>query len=135
MHLKDLISIIDGTVFTNNTYNQCQEIKYAFSCDLMSDAILLLGNIPTEVCNESFLSTGLPTIQTIKTAEILDMKVILVVRGKQPTKQIIDLAESKDMIIIGTKLTSFESSGRLYMNGIKAMLNFYNDPNLEDKNL
>lgn len=132
MKLKDLLSIIDGIVFTNNTYDEDKEINYAFSCDLMSDAILLLGNIPLEVCNKSFLSTGLPTIQTIKTAELLDINVILVVRGKKPTKQIIELAQSKNLIIVGTELTSFESSGRLYMNGIKAMLNFYKDPSKDE---
>ncbi len=83
MKLKDLLTIIDGIVFTKDGYDESKEINYAFSCDLMSDAILLLGNIPLEVCNESFLSTGLPTIQTIKTAELLDIKVILVVRSKK----------------------------------------------------
>ena len=93
MKISQLVEILDAQVFTANTYNPEREVNYAFSCDLMSDALMLLRNVPMKFCEEGLLATGLVTIQGVRTAEMLDINVLLLVRGKIPSQQVIKAAE------------------------------------------
>ncbi|MGE5628501.1 MAG: DRTGG domain-containing protein [Solirubrobacterales bacterium] len=88
------------------------EIKYAFASDLMSD-VLALAN------NDVMLITGLTNIQTIRTAEMKDIKCIIFVRGKVPDESVIELARQNDMIILCTKLTMFNTCGLLHLSGLQ----------------
>ena len=49
---------------------------------------------------------------------MLDVDVVCLVRGKIPAKQVVDLADESGIILIGTELTMFNLSGRLYQEGI-----------------
>jgi len=53
------------------------DIEYGWSCDLMSDVLAF-------VKNDVVLLTGLVHPQVIRTAEMLDIKAIVFVRGKKP---------------------------------------------------
>ena len=121
MKLKKLVNILDATVYTAKTYKPNKEVAFAFSCDLMSDALMMLRNVPLEFCEKGILSTGLVTIQGVRTADMLDVKVILLVRGKKPTDQVIQIAEEKDIIMLGTAYTMFSSNGKMYEAGIKGI--------------
>jgi predicted transcriptional regulator len=49
---------------------------------------------------------------------MMDIKVIVFVRGKNPTQEIIDLANEKSITILTTKHSMFIASGKLYEAGI-----------------
>ncbi|HBY65645.1 MAG TPA: hypothetical protein DEG42_04590, partial [Acholeplasmataceae bacterium] len=73
------------------------------------------------ILKESILITGLVTNQSIRTAEMLDVEVVLLVRGKIPSIKVVDLAIDSRVILLGTKLTMFNTSGMLYADGIKGI--------------
>jgi hypothetical protein len=87
------------------------EIRSAFASDLMSDVLSLVDG-------DVVLLTGLTNIQTIRTAEMKDIKCIVFVRGKIPDKSVIILAEEKGICLLSTKYIMFYSCGILFDNGL-----------------
>ena len=88
----------------------------------MSDALMILNSVKDQrILKESILITGLVTNQSIRTAEMLDVEVVLLVRGKIPSIKVVDLAIDSKVILLGTKLTMFNTSGMLYVDGIKGI--------------
>lgn len=121
MKLNELVELLEAKIFTSKSYNPDKDVNYAFSCDLMSDALMLLRNVPLDFCDEGVLVTGLVTIQGVRTAEMLDLQVIILVRGKTPTSQVIEAAESSNIIMLGTDYTMFSANGKMYNAGIKGI--------------
>lgn len=113
MQLSEIVSLIDGEVYVGAD-NLNQNIKYGFSSDMMSDVLAY-------VQGETILLTGLNNAQVIRTAEMLDVKVIALVRGKVPCQEVIELASENDIVIISTRHTLFAASGILYQNGLGAV--------------
>lgn len=91
-----------------------KEVTKAFSSDLMSDVLTLE--------DENFLLiTGLSNIQLIRTAEMANIRVILIARNKTATPEMIELANEHKMILLETPFSIFKASGILYSNGLKPM--------------
>ena len=67
------------------------------------------------------LITGLCNMQTIRTAEMSDIKVILFVRDKKTTDEMIELAEENEMVLIETSLSMYRTSGILFNLGIQPL--------------
>jgi len=123
MKVKALIDLVGGEVLTPALLNEDLEISYGFSSDLMSDALVILNTIKTDgILEHSFLITGLATNQAVRTAEMLDVNLILMVRDKTPASKVIFLAEQANVCIIKTKLTMFNTAGLLYQHGIKGIV-------------
>ena len=123
MKIKDLVSLLDCHVLTPSIYNEQRDINYAFCADLMSDALMILNTIKTDgILENSVLITGLTTNQSIRTAEMLDVEVILIVRGKMPASKVIFLAEQSGVCLIQTNQTMFNTAGLLYQKGIKGII-------------
>jgi hypothetical protein len=55
----------------------------------------------------------------VRTAEMMDMKCIVFVRGKRPDLDMIDLAVDRDIVLLGTSLEMFTACGLLYKSGLK----------------
>ena len=110
MKLREIVKITQGAVLTRQT-NLDMDIKHCGAMDLMSDA---LANMPPD----SLLLTGLKNIQTIRTAEMAQVKAILYVRGKIPDPDAVQLAEELGIPLIKTNFGMFESCGRLYNSGM-----------------
>ncbi len=89
-------------------------IKYGFACDLMSDVLI----IDTD---EVLLVTGLCNIQTIRTAEMSDLKCVLFVRGKKATPEMIELAESNSIVLLESPYSMFRAVGQLAKEGIEPL--------------
>jgi predicted transcriptional regulator len=89
------------------------EVRSGFGADLMSDVLRY------DVAH-GLLITGLINPQIIRTAEMADAAAILMVRGKTPLSETVQLAQQIDIPIIGTDLTMFETCGRLYAAGLPA---------------
>ncbi len=121
MKASKLVEILNGEVFTTSTFDPDQDIKYAFSCDLMSDALMLLRNVDEAFTEKGALVTGLVTIQGVRTAEMLDLPMIILVRGKRPNALVIEEAIKANITVIGTKYTMFSANGRMFAQGIQGI--------------
>lgn len=120
--LEAIVEKYQCSVYTKSIYNPMKKIKYGFCSDLMSDALMIMNTVKEEgVLEDTLLITGLATNQSIRTAEMLDVEVILLVRGKVPASQVIELAEESNIILLGTELTMFNTSGKLFLEGIRGI--------------
>lgn len=119
MKLKKLQDLLEATVFTNNIKEL--DIEYIFSCDLMSDVLMITREAKDIDKKKTMLTTGLATNQSVRTAEMLDVDVICLVRGKNPSDKMISLANETNIIIIGTKLSTFKSNGLLFKAGLNGV--------------
>ena len=90
---------------------QDREISSAFCSDLMSDVLAFVNE-------DTVLITGLMNPHVIRTSEMLDLKCILFVRGKQPTQEILDAAEEMGIVVLSTGLSAFTTCGLLYDAGL-----------------
>jgi len=88
-----------------------REVLSAFGCDLMSDVLAFVDD-------QALLLTGLMNPQVVRTAEMMDMKAIVFVRGKQPTEEILTLAKEANIVVMKTDLTLYASCGKLYSKGL-----------------
>lgn len=120
MELNNVLELLNAKQFNLECPRCVKEINYAFVCDLMSDALMLLKKMPSHIGAHGALVTGLVTNQALRTAEILDLETIIFVRGKTPTQSVIDLADEIGITLIGTQLTMYKTSGLLYMNDVKS---------------
>ena len=89
------------------------EIEMGCGCDLMSDVLSF-------VKPGSLLLTGLTNPQSVRTAEMSDIKAICFVRGKKPDRETIKLAKSKNIPLLLTILPLFEACGKLYNAGLSS---------------
>jgi hypothetical protein len=119
MRLQEVITVIEACsllpdpigVPRQDALNH--EIQIAAAADLMSD--VLLYNVA-----QGLLITGLINPQIVRTAEMGDAAAILIVRGKKPLPETVEVAKQVDMPIFGTQLTMFEACGRLYTAGLRS---------------
>ncbi len=113
MKLKEIREILDAKVLTGEEFLE-REVYSAFGSDLMSDVLAFVNE-------KSILLTGLTNPQVIRTAEVADLFSIVFVRGKMPSKDLLDLALEKDITIMTTEFTLYTTSGKLYEKGLKGV--------------
>ena len=88
-----------------------REVNDACGSDMMSDVLAF-------VKQQAVLLTGLVNPQVIRTAEMMDMKCVVFVRGKRPDRDMTELSENLDIVLLATKLPMFSSCGLLYEKGL-----------------
>lgn len=121
MKLEELVTLLKAEVFTPENYAPEMEVSFAFGSDMMSDALMLLRTAPDEFFERGILLTGLVTRQSVRTAEMLDFKVVLLVRGKKPNENVYDAAKEANIVLLGTNEAMFSASGKLYEKGIRGV--------------
>jgi predicted transcriptional regulator len=87
------------------------EITFAGGSDLMSD-VLAFGKPGI------LLLTGLSNAQSVRTANIIDAKAIVYVRGKKPDKMGIELARENGIPLLSTKYMMYTACGLLFGRGL-----------------
>jgi predicted transcriptional regulator len=112
--LNDVKIILNADVIVGEEHMDL-EVKTAFGADLMSDVLAFAKA-------GSLLLTGLTNSQVIRTANILDIAAIILVRGKKPSTETINLAKELKIPLLTTKYILFETAGRLYVKGIVGCL-------------
>ncbi|MBE7035031.1 MAG: hypothetical protein E7402_02770 [Ruminococcaceae bacterium] len=112
MKLKQVSEILQAKVLTGRPWEDI-EVHSACGCDLMSDVLAF-------VKDQALLLTGLVNPQVIRTAEMMDIKTIVFVRGKVPQGSVLELAEEMGMTIMTTALPLYVACGELYQNGLKS---------------
>ena len=112
MTVAEAVKVLDGQFFWGQDTADL-EVASACGADLMSDVMAF-------VKDKVLLLTGLVNPQVIRTAELLDIRCIIFVRGKVPTRDMIEMAEQSEIILAGTKLSMYISCGKLYEAGLKS---------------
>ena len=113
MKIKEIAELVEGEI-VGAPCDDGFEVLKAFSSDLMSDVLRFS-------MDETVLITGLCNNQTMRTAEMADLRVVLIGRDKQPDDEMLELAEDSDITIIKSKYSIFRISGILYDAGIKPL--------------
>ncbi|MCK9162757.1 MAG: DRTGG domain-containing protein [Bacteroidales bacterium] len=112
MKISEIAKILDAQILVSNSNLDLDiQIKYGFASDLMSDVLTLDEE-------EVVLITGLCNIQTIRTAEMANIRCLLFVRNKQASEEMIELALENDMIVLQCSYSLFRTVGILYENGL-----------------
>jgi predicted transcriptional regulator len=112
MIIREIAKTLDAQVYCGE--NQLDmEVQSACGADLMSDVMAF-------VKERVVLLTGLMNPQALRTADLLDIKVIVFVRGKKPTADLVDMAKESGMVLMTTKYSMFLACGRLYEAGLKS---------------
>jgi predicted transcriptional regulator len=112
--LQEVKEILDAEVIVGNDLMNT-EVRTAFGADLMSDVLAFAKP-------GSLLLTGLTNPQVIRTSDVLDIAAIILVRGKRPLSETIQLAEELRIPLLTTKFILFEAVGRLYAQGIRGCI-------------
>ncbi len=89
-----------------------QAVEYAFASDLMSDVLTLDSN-------NVMLITGLANPQVIRTAEMSDISLVVIARGKKCSSEMIELARDCQITLIESPYSLFRICGNLFHEGIK----------------
>jgi len=79
--------------------------------DLMSDVLAFTHE-------GTLMMTGLINPQVVRTADLAGIVAIVFVRGKLPPPETVALAEEKDIPLLASRYTMFETCGRLYQAGM-----------------
>ena len=86
-------------------------VNAACGSDMMSDVLAF-------VKEQAVLLTGLVIPQVIRTAEMMDMVCVVLVRSKAPTEEMIELAKESGIVLMTTSKRMYDACGILYCNGL-----------------
>ena len=110
MKISTIKELLNAEVVCNEDMLD-SDVFSACGSDMMSDVLAF-------VKNQAVLLTGLVNAQVIRTAEMMDMVCIVFVRSKQPTPDMIALAEASGLVVMTTKMRMYEACGKLYASGL-----------------
>ncbi len=115
MLMNEIIKLIDaravcGDVCTLST----DDFEFAFASDLMSDVLRL-------TYDKTMLITGLCNVQTIRTAEMAEINLIIICRGKKCDANMLRIATECDICLLETDHSLYRVCGELYSYGIKPL--------------
>ena len=107
------------------------EIKDILECEVLTDAVDLSMEVETVVASDgmseilafarpgALMVTGLTNVQSVRTADIANVRAIVYIRGKRPDKKAINLARESDIPVLATALGMFDVCGILREQGLK----------------
>lgn len=113
MNISDVVKILDGTVL-NKDVDLSREVKGGCGADLMSDVLAYVQ--PGAV-----LLTGLCNPQVVRTAQMADVAAIVLVRGKTPPVETIELANAEGIPLISTQYGTYDCCARLSRAGLTSL--------------
>jgi predicted transcriptional regulator len=114
MKLREIKELLQAEVISGDDCLD-EEIAAAGASDLMSD-VLAFGKPGI------LLLTGLSNAQSVRTANIIDAKAIIYVRGKKPDKEGVDLAKEKSIPLLSTKFMMYKACGLLFSHGLQGIV-------------
>jgi predicted transcriptional regulator len=111
MLVREIKNILEAEVITGENGMEV-EVNSACGSDMMSDVLAF-------VKDQSVLLTGLVNPQVVRTAEMMDMRCIVFVRGKKPDDCVIALANERGIVLLSTGFRMFTACGLLYSHGLQ----------------
>lgn len=110
MYLREIRRILDAKVLCGEE-NLDWEAHAACASDFMSDVLAY-------VKDQALLLTGMVNPQVVRTADMMDMKCIVFVRGKVPDQSILALAQDRGIVVMTTQLRMYTACGLLFTHGL-----------------
>ncbi len=111
MKLREIKDLLDARFIIGDDHESL-DIERVFAADLMSDVLAFVGE-------GVLLLTGLVNPLVIRTADMVDVKAIVYVRGKKPQDEAVELATRKNIPLLCTDYIMFEACGLLFKNGLR----------------
>jgi predicted transcriptional regulator len=111
MTISRIIGLLDARVLCGDGA-LAQEVDSACGSDLMSDVLAF-------VKGKTALITGLTNVHVVRTAEMLDIRLIIFTRGKTPGDDVLKEAEERGIVVIATRHTTYTACGILYGAGVR----------------
>ena len=111
MTVLDIKNLLDAQILSGDD-DLSREVHSACGSDMMSDVLAF-------VKDQSVLLTGLVNPQVVRTADMMDIRCIIFVRGKCPDEDIIELAKEREIALMSTSLRMFTACGLLWENGLR----------------
>ncbi|MEJ5258162.1 MAG: hypothetical protein WHS64_07945 [Fervidobacterium sp.] len=116
MKLREILEIVEGKVIAPEDADLDIEISKVAASDLMSDVLAL-----TEP--GSLLVTGLATPQCVRTAGVVGIPVVIIVRNRDIMPETLKAAETAGVVLCVTKKGMYEVCGLLYTAGLQPVFN------------
>lgn len=110
MKIREIADLLDAKVYCGQELLD-RDVHSGCGCDMMSDVLAY-------VKDQAVLLTGLVNPQVIRTAEMMDIICIVLVRGKEPTDAMIELAQERSIVFLSTEQRMFGACGILYSAGL-----------------
>lgn len=111
MKVREIVETLEARLLAGEDLLDL-DVSAACGADLMSDVMAF-------VKDGAVLLTGLVNPQAIRTAELMDIRVVVFVRGKVPPADMVEEARGNNMAVMSTKYSMFLSCGRLYEAGLR----------------
>ena len=111
MKIITMKELLDAEVVCNED-GLGRHVYSACGSDMMSDVLAY-------VKEQAVLLTGLINLQVVRTAVMMDMKCIVFVRGKNPPKEVIELAKESGIVVLRSPERMYVACGKLYENGLR----------------
>lgn len=112
MTISQLAEII-GAQFVCGEEKKDMQVATAFACDLMSDVLAYVKD------SNGVLLTGLANPQVVRTAAMMDMSCVVLVRNKTPDEKTVELAKQNDMVVLKCKNNMYTACGLLFGAGMR----------------
>lgn len=110
MKISTIVELLDAKVLCGND-KVGDHVYSACGSDMMSDVLAF-------VKEQAVLLTGLVNPQVVRTAEMMDMRCIVFVRGKNPSPEILALADDCGIVVLSSPERMYTACGKLYANGL-----------------
>ena len=107
------------------------EIKDILECEVLTGEDDLSTEVETVVASDgmseilafahpgALMITGLTNVQSVRTADIANVRALIYIRGKRPDDRAIKLAKKSNIPVLATALGMFDVCGILRERGLK----------------
>lgn len=109
MTISEIMDVLEAEMVAGGALEK--DVHRACACDLLSEVL-------RRMCKDSVLLTNLTHIQTVHVADMVDAIAICYMQSKKPQDDTVKLAWEKGIVLLSSKLSSYEASGRLYKSGL-----------------
>ena len=111
-----------------------EEIKNILGCQVLTPESDLSLEVDTVLASDgmseilafhspgALMVTGLTNIQSVRTADVADVRAIVYIRGKWISEKTIELARQKEIPVLTTPLGMFDVCGILREHGMKGAM-------------
>ena len=110
MQISQIEEILNAELICGEDCRE-EEVLTACGSEMMSDVLAF-------VKDQAVLLTGLINPQVVRTAMMMDMRCLVLVRDKRPTEEMKRLASENHIAMLSTPFGMYDACGRLYANGL-----------------
>jgi len=111
MTIQDVCVLLGAELICGDHSARLEPAK-AYASDMMSDVL-------ARVSDHTILLTGLVNEQVVRTAAMLELGCVIIVRGKTPSVDMIKMAEQNGLAMISTRHSLFDACGILFKSGVE----------------